>query len=85
METFIDFIISIMSFGIVGALTASLINVFKENLTKNQTKLLVIGLSVIIGAVGAWIYKTEYADALLTVLGGAPAVYGLIMKEDDTN
>ena len=78
----IDFTITIMSFTIVGALTATLINIFKDNLSKNQTKLFTIGLSLALGGFGAWLFQSEYADAVVMVLGGASAVYGLILKDD---
>lgn len=83
IETITDFVVTLFSFGIVGALVSTLINVFKNNLTKNQTKLLTIGIALVIGAFGAWLYNSDYADAVVMVLGGASAVYGLILKSDE--
>jgi len=78
----IDFIITIMSFTIVGGLSATLITIFKENLSRNQTKLLTIGLSLALGGIGAWLFQSEYADSVIMVLGGASTVYGLILKDE---
>jgi dolichol kinase len=82
METAIDFTITILSFGVVGALSSALINVFKENLSKNKAKLLTIGFSLVVGLIGSWLFNSEYADAVVMVLGSASAVYGLILRDE---
>lgn len=74
-----------MSFGIVGALVSSFINVFKDNLSKSKRKLLTVVISLIFGALIAWLYKTEYVQTVLFVLGSASTIYGFILKDEKRN
>lgn len=85
MESIIDLTITIMSFGIVGALVSSFINVFKDNLSKPKRKLLTVVISLIFGALIAWLYKTEYVQTVLFVLGSASTIYGFILKDEKRN
>lgn len=85
MESIIDLTITIMSFGIVGALVSSFINVFKDNLSKSKRKLLTVVISLIFGALIAWLYKTEYVQTVLFVLGSASTIYGFILKDEKRN
>lgn len=83
METIIDLTITLTSFGIVGALASTFINVLKDNFSPNKTKLLTIVVSLLFGGLITWLYSTPYLYTVLFVLGSASTIYGFIMK--DTN
>ena len=72
----------ILTLGIVGAFVTALVQVLKNKLTleKDETLLLVAGLSVVAGLGYYFIERADLLQPMITILGIATTIYAFLVK-----
>ncbi len=75
-------ITEILAITIVGAALSIVIQIIKTQFgtESGATKLLTLGLAVVVGGLYVWIRSTPYFETALLVLTSASAVYALVLK-----
>lgn len=72
----------VIGVGIVGGALAAIVQMIKGKfgIESNQTKILVVALSVIVGGLYVFARSTPWYTTILGVLAASQAVYALILK-----
>lgn len=67
---------------IIGAILSIVVQIIKTQFgtESNTTKLLTLGLALIIGGGYVWLRSTSYFETVIIVLGSASAVYAFLLK-----
>lgn len=72
-----------LAIAVVGAFLSLVVQVIKEafGTESNTTKLITIGLALVVGGVYVWLRSTPYFETALLVLTTSSAVYALVIKK----
>lgn len=72
-----------LAIAVVGGLLSVIFEFINSSYPSNpfKTKLLVIGLSLAVGAFYVWLRSTPYFATVLTILGAASTVYALFFNK----
>lgn len=64
---------------VVGGFLTAVIDIIKSQwgTSSNQTKLVTLALSVVVGTVYVWLQSTPYFQTVVLILGAASTVYAL--------
>jgi hypothetical protein len=76
-------IIDFVAIGIVGALLSAIVQVIKDTwgTESNQTKMITIALSIVIGGAYVWLRSTPFFETTIMVLMAASTVYALLLRD----
>jgi uncharacterized membrane protein YeaQ/YmgE (transglycosylase-associated protein family) len=76
-------IIDFVAIGVVGALLSAIVQVIKDTwgTESNQTKLITIVLSIVIGGAYVWLRSTPFFETTVMVLMAASTVYALLLRD----
>jgi len=73
-------LIDFLAIGVVGAALSVAFQYFKST-SGNRSKLLMIGLSVLVGGIYVFLRDTVWYTTILGVLASASTIYSLFLKE----
>lgn len=72
-----------LAIAVVGAFLSLVVQVIKEafGTESNTTKLITIGLALVVGGVYVWLRSTPFFETAVLVLTSASTVYALVIRE----